>query len=154
MAVYVCYATTFSGQIADTLLSATIYDLWCSKTLLPWTIFELGDKRMSLREFFHHIATSRFVLQEDSFDHELKKPKLAGPRTPLTPSAILVKGFVILVWECICFNIELYSWKFRRVIAISVLTLWPEGWGRESQGTWLTSSLICWYFQVWFVCVC
>ena len=36
------------------VVSATIYDLCCSKRLLPWTIFELGDDRMSLREFYLH----------------------------------------------------------------------------------------------------
>ena len=41
----------------EDLLSATIYDLCCSKALLPWTIFELDDDRMSLREFYHHIST-------------------------------------------------------------------------------------------------
>ena len=40
----------FSGRMAD-MLSAMIYDLCCSKTLLPWTIFELGAD----------IATSRNV---------------------------------------------------------------------------------------------
>ena len=34
------------------MLSARRYDLYCSKTLLPWTIFELGDDRMSLRELY------------------------------------------------------------------------------------------------------
>ena len=36
------------------MLCATIYDLCCSKTLLPWTIFELGDDRKSLHEFYYH----------------------------------------------------------------------------------------------------
>ena len=39
-ALYIRYATTFSEEMANMLLSTTIYDL-CSKTLLPWTIFEL-----------------------------------------------------------------------------------------------------------------
>ena len=51
--VYVHYTTKFSGQMAD-MLSVMIYDLCCSKTL-PWAIFELGDDRMSFREFI--IAT-------------------------------------------------------------------------------------------------
>ena len=47
----------------EDLLSATIYDLCCSKALLPWTIFELaiGDDRMSLSEFYRHISTCRNV---------------------------------------------------------------------------------------------
>ena len=32
-------------------------DLCCSKTLMSWTVFELGDNRMSLREFYHHWST-------------------------------------------------------------------------------------------------
>ena len=40
----------FQGKcMTDMLLSVMIYDLCCSKTQ-PWTIFELGDDRMSFRE--------------------------------------------------------------------------------------------------------
>ena len=48
--VYVRYVTRFQGKcMTDMLLSVMIYDLCCSKTQ-PWTIFELGDDRMSFRE--------------------------------------------------------------------------------------------------------
>ena len=45
----------------EDLLSVTIYDLCCSKALLQLTIFELGDDRMSLREFYRHISICRNV---------------------------------------------------------------------------------------------
>ena len=56
--LFVLQATIFA---VEDLLSATIYDLCCSKALLPWTIFELGDDRMSFREFCRHISTCRNV---------------------------------------------------------------------------------------------
>ena len=57
-ALFVLQATIAA---VEDLLSATIYDLCCSKALLPWTIFELGDDRMSFREFCRHISTCRNV---------------------------------------------------------------------------------------------
>ena len=47
--------------VVEDLLTVTIYDLCCFKALLSWTIFELGDNRMSLCEFYHHISTCRNV---------------------------------------------------------------------------------------------
>ena len=54
--------------------------------MLPWTIFELGDDRMSLHEFYRHIiATSRNVLQEDLSDHELKETRVGRTKNSLEP---------------------------------------------------------------------
>ena len=55
-ALFVLQATIAA---VEDLLSATDHDLCCSKAVLPWTIFELGDDRTSLGEFYRHISTYR-----------------------------------------------------------------------------------------------
>ena len=110
----------------EMLLSAAIYDFCCSKTLLPWTIFELGDDRICLHELYCHIASSRNVLQEDSSNHELKEARIGRTKDSLDPISDLGKRFYcIYLWGgggvyALIQNVLLEVWGFVRVIAISV----------------------------------
>jgi len=82
--------------MAFILLSLAIYDLCCAKTLLPWTIFELGDDRMSLRDFYRHIAISRSILSEDS-SHELKEARVGRTKDSLDPISDLGKALIFTI---------------------------------------------------------
>lgn len=42
------------------LWNASVYKIYCSRTIVPWTIFNLGSNRRSLREFYE-----RFIGQSD-----------------------------------------------------------------------------------------
>lgn len=48
----------WSGSMV--LWNASVYKIYCSRTIVPWTIFNLGSNRRSLREFYE-----RFIGQSD-----------------------------------------------------------------------------------------
>ena len=56
------------------LVNANIYDCCCSQTVLPWTIFDLGDDSLSLSNFYEHIICHDHDCQPE--EHELKEARV------------------------------------------------------------------------------
>ena len=53
------------------LVNVSVYDRCCSQTVLPWTIFEVGDDSLSLSDFYervirdHNCQLEEYELKED-----------------------------------------------------------------------------------------
>ena len=52
------------------LVNASVYDRCCSRNVLSWTIFDVGDDSLSLSDFYKRIIRDYDCLPEE---HELKE---------------------------------------------------------------------------------
>ena len=52
------------------LVNASVYDRCCSRNVLSWTIFDVGDDSLSLSDFYKRIIRDHDCLPEE---HELKE---------------------------------------------------------------------------------
>ena len=51
----------------DVLVNAGIHDDYCIQTLVPWTIFYLGDNSLSLGSFYQHLGSDHKYLFEERY---------------------------------------------------------------------------------------
>ena len=52
------------------LVNASVYDRCCSRSILPWTIFDVGDDSLSLSDFYQRAIIRDCVQAEE---HELRE---------------------------------------------------------------------------------
>ena len=62
------------------LVSASVYDRCCSRSILPWTIFDVGDDSLSLRDFYQRIIIRDCVQAEE---HELREARVGRSKESL-----------------------------------------------------------------------
>ena len=63
------------------LVNTSVYDRCCSQTVLPWTIFDLGDDSVSLSDFYEHVIRHDHDCQPEG--HELKEARVAQSKESL-----------------------------------------------------------------------
>ena len=89
-----------------------MFDRCCSKSILPWTIFDLGDATVSLGDFYHRIIQDCHIELEE---HELEEARVGWSKEKLDPVSDLGEYSVsalcvcyacepmLHVWHCVCF---------------------------------------------------
>ena len=63
------------------LVNASVYDRCCSQTVLPWTIFDLGDDSLSLSDFYERVIRHDHDCQPEG--HELKEARVGRSKESL-----------------------------------------------------------------------
>ena len=63
------------------LVSASVYDRCCSRSILPWTIFDVGDDSLSLSDFYQRIFRDCVQAEE----HELREARVGRSKESLDP---------------------------------------------------------------------
>ena len=62
--------------------NSSVFDRCCSKSVLPWTIFDLGDSTVSLGDFYLRIIQERDCQIEE---HELEEARVGWSKEQLDP---------------------------------------------------------------------
>ena len=62
------------------LVNASVYDRCCSQTVLPWTIFDVGDDGLSLSAFYERVIRDHDCQPEE---HELKEARVGRSKENL-----------------------------------------------------------------------
>ena len=104
------------AEIMVVLVNASVNDRCCSQTVLPWTIFDLGDDSLSLSDFYEHTICHDYDCQPEG--HELKEARV-GRLEVLIPSVTLVRTHsIILILDiktccacvCVCVCVKRRGW--------------------------------------------
>ena len=62
------------------LVSASVYDRCCSRSILPWTIFDVGDDSLSLSDFYQCVLIRDCIQAEE---HELREAQVGRSKESL-----------------------------------------------------------------------
>ena len=71
------------------LVNASIYDRCCSQTVLPWTIFVLGDDSLSLSDFYERVIRHDHGCQPEG--HKLKEARVGQSKESLDSVSDLIQ---------------------------------------------------------------
>ena len=71
---------SFQETAPNMLVNASVYDHYCSRSVLPWTIFDVGDDSLSLSGFYQLIVIRHSVQVEE---HELREARVGKSKESL-----------------------------------------------------------------------
>ena len=65
------------------LVSGSVYDGCCSRSILPWTISDVGYDSLSLSDIYQRILLIRYCVPAE--EHELRKARVGKSKEFLDP---------------------------------------------------------------------
>ena len=61
------------------LINFSVYDTCCHCTVVPWTIHQLEDERVSLKQLYHRMRPER------AMNHEIQEVRVGSSKDSLDP---------------------------------------------------------------------
>ena len=81
------------------LVNSSMFDRCCSKSVLPWTIFDLRDSTVSLGDFYLCIIQERDCQIKE---HELEEARVGWSKEQLDPVTLVSTLYLRCVYGMVC----------------------------------------------------